>query len=185
MNQHRPYTVNYKLRVLAYWHHTKIRSGPTTFHQPLRADVLKKFKIPATYLVRWKKGEQDLLNSLSIQRRTPLSIRPWAKMEVQLYSKFIERGVKGKAVRIGWFRRNSKELWSSTYSGPARGLDSPTTSGGVAGENLKVFCFSNGWIQGFLSWDNISLRFSTNTASQLPIDYKESILNWMRYNRYD
>lgn len=184
-NQNRPYTVRYKLRVLSYWHHTQIRSGPTTFRQPLRAEVSKRFKIPVTNLLRWKKGEQDLLNSLSTQRRTPVSIRPWAEMEVQLYSKFIERRGKGKAVRIGWFRRNSKELWTSIYLGPAEGLDTPTTRGSVAGENLKVFCFSNGWFRGFLYWHNISLRFSTNKASQLPIDYEESILNWIKYNRYN
>lgn len=105
-------------------------------------------------------------------------------MEVQLYSKFIERRRNEKAVRVGWFRRNCKKLWISTYSGPTEGLNTPTTNGVVAGENLKVLYFSNSWLRGFLSWHNISLWFSTNKASQLPIDYEESILNWIKYNWY-
>lgn len=46
-----------------------------------------------------------------------------------------------------------------------------------------MFCFSNGWFRGFLSWHNISLPSSTNKASKLPIDYEQAIVNWLRFNR--
>lgn len=125
----RSYTVKYKLRVLSYWHYTKIPTGPTTSRPPNRAEVSHRFKIPPTNLLRWKNSEAKLLESVGTQRRNIVPNRRWKEMEVVLYDRFIERRKQGKTVRVGWFRRNSKELWTTTY--PDR-------------NNSSMFCFSNG-----------------------------------------
>ena len=48
---------------------------------------------------------------------------------------------------------------------------------------VSQFCFSNGWFRGFLSWYRITLCAITNKASQLPVDYIEALVNWMKFNR--
>ena len=70
-------------------------------------------------------------------------------------------------VRRSWFRQNAKRLYTETYS--------DTT--------VSQFCFSNGWFRGFLSWHKITLRAITNKASQLPIDYIDALVNWMKFNQ--
>ena len=87
-------------------------------------------------------------------------------LERELYKKFLEHWGMGKVVRRGWFRRTSKQLFTKIY---------PTL-------DCKEFTFSNGWFGGFLSWHQISLRIVTNKASQLPSDFTDTILNWVRYN---
>lgn len=168
-NPHRSYTAQYKLRVLSYWQHTKIRIGPTKTRQPTRAEVADRFKIPLSNLTRWKKEENGLITSLGTQRqRSDVRKRRWRKMEIPLYQQFLKRRSEGKVVRRGWFRRSSKDLWATVYP-EKRGVEN--------------FRFSNSWFRGFLSWHNISLRFGTNKASKLPTDYQNPIVDWARYNR--
>ena len=49
--------------------------------------------------------------------------------------------------------------------------------------DVGEFTFSNGWFQEFLRWHQISLRFATNKSSQLPKDFGDAILNWLRFDR--
>jgi len=171
LNPHRSYTVNYKLRILSYWSSKCIPCGPTRFREPTRAEVADRFQIPATNLSRWRreeeaghyqeaKGRQHRVLGGGRQRR-------WKEMERELFELFRERRAMGRPVRRSWFRRVSKELIEKHYG---------------EGE-ANLFCFSNGWFRGFLSWHQISLRAITNKASKLPQDFGEAILNWMRFNR--
>jgi len=73
----------------------------------------------------------------------------------------------GRPVRQGWFLRVSKKPCPIHYP-----EQDPT-----------LFRFSNGWFRNFLHWHQISLRFVTNTASQLPADFAGAILNWLKFNR--
>lgn len=90
-------------------------------------------------------------------------------MEKELFERFRERRALGRSVRRSWFRRVSQELFQKNY--PAREPDE--------------FRFSNGWFRGYLGWHQISLRAVTNKASQLPRDFGESILSWLRFNRHN
>jgi len=78
----------------------------------------------------------------------------------------VSAGFRG-IVRRGWFRRVSKELFLQHYQEEAH----------------ASFRFSNGWFRRFLSFHQVSLQFVTNTASKLPSDFSDAILNWMRFNR--
>lgn len=170
-NPYRSYSISYKLRVLSYWNIPSIPSGPTKMRKPMRTEVINRFKISGTNLTRWRKEEAE--GKFSSLRKGQQRIsgggrkRQWEEMERKLYDRFRIRRAMGGFVRRGWFRRVSKELFIETY---------PT-------EPLTNFCFSNGWFRGFLSHHRISLRLVTNKSSQLPSDFGEAILNWMRYNR--
>ena len=95
--------------------------------------------------------------------------RKWVEMERKLYDSFRQRRAEGKVVRRSWFRQNAKRLYAETYSS--------------SNTIVSQFCFSNGWFRGFLSWHRITLRAITNKASQLPVDYIEALVNWMKFNR--
>jgi len=88
-------------------------------------------------------------------------------MEIELFNEFRERRAMGRPVRRGWFRRISKDLIRKHY----------------VEKEVNQIAFSNGWFRSFLSWHQITLRAVTNKASKLPIDFSDTILNWMRFNR--
>lgn len=132
------------------------------------------FKIPKSTIARWTSPEvreRILQQSGKLSRRdTPTTfVCMWPEMEKMLWEAFVARREQGKPVRDGWFRRNAKEFWKTTYP------------------NLQhtpaLFVFSQGWFHGFLSRHRIVLRFVTNTAQSLPDNYKEQILQWLRFNR--
>ena len=170
-NPYRSYTVSYKLRVLSYWIGTKIPYGPTRVREPTQVEKAERFKIPAGNLSRWKKEEEEgkFTALKGGQRRAGGGGRGrvWAAMEKVLFEQFRERRAMGRPVRRGWFRRVSKGLIP---------IHDP-------GRDPTLFRFSNGWFRSFLRWDQISLRFVTNTASQLPADFAGAILNWLKFNR--
>jgi hypothetical protein len=171
-SRHCSYSVSYKLRVLSYWNSSSIPIGPSRKRQPTRKEVADRFKIPCSNLTRWQREEKagKFLLQGSLQKRGfgGGRTRKWIAMERILYQQFLERRGKGQVVRRSWFRRTSRQLFEQVYSFPEK----------------KRFAFSNGWFCGFLSWHQISLRFvKANKASQLPSDFTESILSWVRFNR--
>ena len=169
-NPYCSYTINYKLRVLSYWDIPSIPCGPTILRKPMRTEVINRFKISGTNLTQWRKEEAEG-KFLDLRKGQKQSTgggrkREWEEMERKLYDRFRILRAMGGFVRRGWFRRVSKEIFIETY---------PT-------EPLTSFHFSNGWFRGFLSHHHISLRIVTNKSCQLPSDFGEAILNWMRYN---
>lgn len=170
-NPYRSYTVSYKLRILSYWIQTRVACGPTRVRELTREEVAHHFKIPASNLSRWRKEEKE--GKFAAMKAGQKRVggggrgRRWIEMEKELFEKFRERRALGRPVRRSWFRRASYELFQKNY--PARDPDE--------------FRFSNGWFRGYLGWHQISLRAVTNKASQLPRDFGESILSWLRFNR--
>jgi len=134
-------------------------------------EAAERFKIPFGNLGRWQREEKagNYLEVSASARRLEGGgrRRKWVDMERRLYECFRQRRAEGKIVRRSWFRQHAKRLYSETY---------PSTM-------VSQFRFSNGWFRGFLSWHKITLRAITNKASQLPIDYIEALVNWMKFNR--
>jgi len=170
-NPYQSYTVSYRLRVLSYWETPSIPIGPTKLRKPMRIEVMQRFQIPGPNLTRWRKEEAEgkYLEHRKSQQRDSGGGRKtkWEEMEKKLYDQFRVRRATGGFVRRGWFRQVSKAIFGETY--PA--------------EPLTNFAFSNGWFRGFLGRHRISLRVVTNKSSQLPSDFGEEIVNWMRFNR--
>jgi len=171
-NPYHSYTVNFKLHILSYWMGARIREGPTKERQLTQVEVAQRFKIPATNLYRWKKEEErgKFAQMKGEQRRMRGGGRGrmWPGMERELFEKFRERRALGRPVRRSWFHRVSRELFHKHY--PSSESTPPT------------FTFSNGWFRRFLSWHQISLRFNTNKASQLPSDFADTIVSWLQFN---
>jgi len=168
---HRAYKVSYKLRVLSYWVTPSIGAGPTQLRKPTRGETAMRFGVTEANLSRWKKEERegkfqgdtlDQYRGAGGGRR-----RKWEVLERALYEKFRYRRASGGIVLRGWFRRVSKERFLQHYPEEAH----------------ASFRFSNSWFRRFLSFHHVSLRFITNTASKLPSDFSDAILNWMRFNR--
>ena len=129
------------------------------------------FKIPKSTIGQWRRTEEKILGQVggnSARRDAPVTfLCQWPEMEKQLFDQFMVRRGQGRPVRDGWFRRNAKELWRTSYPELPEGL----------------FVFSQGWFRGFLSRYRVVLRFVTNTAQTLPANYKDQILIWLRFNR--
>ena len=164
------YTINYKLRVVSWLQMPVIPNGPSRFRVHTLAEGANRFMIPVGNLGRWVREEKagHYLTTSAMSRRIEGGgrQRKWIEMERILYDRFRYRRAEGKVVRRSWFRQNAKKIYEETY---------PTT--------VSLFCFSNGWFRGFLSWHKITLRAITNKASQLPTDYVTALVNWMRFNR--
>jgi len=170
-NLYRSYTISYKLRVLAYWYGKNIRCGPTKYREPTQLEVARYFRIPVGNLSHWKKDEREgkYAEARKGQRRLVGGgrQRQWKELEWALYEEFYQRRAIGRPVRRRWFRRVSRELFEKLYQG----------------KDTQLFKFSNGWFRGFLQAHHISLRFITNSASKLPADFSNTILDWMKFNR--
>lgn len=91
----------------------------------------------------------------------------WPAIESKLFDAFLKDREAGKPVRDSWFRRNSIEFWKEIYP------------------HLPpyLFVYSWGWFRGVLAHHRIVLRLVTNTVQSLPTDYKEQIIEWLRFNR--
>ncbi|RPA99294.1 hypothetical protein L873DRAFT_1906914 [Choiromyces venosus 120613-1] len=95
----------------------------------------------------------------------------WLEMEKMLWEAFVVWREQGRPARDGWFRRKAKELWKTAY---------PDLQHMPA-----LFVFSLGWFHGFLARHRIVLEFVTNTAQSLPENYKQQILQWLQFNRWN
>jgi len=129
------------------------------------------FNIPRNTIGRWRQSAQKIIDQVGGNRsRRDASVTfycLWPEMERQLLDRFVARRRQGRPVGDGWFRRNAKELWIASYPDLPEGL----------------FIFSQGWFHGFLSRYRVVLRFVTNKAQSLPANYKQQILQWLRFNR--
>lgn len=90
----------------------------------------------------------------------------WPVLEKELVALFADRRQIGRVVWHKWFERNAKILFSKLYP-----------------QSNSVFCFSPGWFRNFLSRNNISLRIITNQVQETPIEYLDTIINFLCFNR--
>jgi len=159
--------------VLAYWYGKNVRCGPTTYREPTQKEVADYIHIPVGNLSHWKRdeGEGKYAEARKGQRRLGGGgrQRQWWEMERVLYEEFRLQRAIGRIVRRGWFRRVSKESFTKVYPG----------------KETQLFKFGNSLFRGFLQVHQISLRFITNTASKLPADFANAILDWMKFNRHN
>jgi len=157
--------------VLAYWYGKNIGCGPTKYREPTQLEVARYFHIPVGNLSHWKKDEREekYAEARKGQRRLVGGgrQRQWKELKWALYEEFYQRRAIGRPVRRGCFRRVSRELFERLYQG----------------KDTQLFKFSNGWFRGFLQAHQISLRFITNSASKLPADFLNAIVDWMKFNR--
>lgn len=167
----RTYSRAFKLQLLSYWMHHKIKCGPTQTRSPTKAEVSYRYKVPPTTIQRWKTpiAQAAIVDSTKTARANWGSTRvcKWPELEVLLYERFRTRRDERKSVRRGWLRRSAQEVFAICY--PIK--------------NQSMFLFTNGWFFGFLSRHNITLRFATNKSQKIPEDYLSVILTWLRFNR--
>ena len=69
----------------------------------------------------------------------------WLELEDALFNEFVSRRALNLPVRRSWFRKRSISLYKELYL-----------------EALELFCFSIGWLSGFLKRASITLRAITH-----------------------
>ena len=138
---------------------------------PYRWEVEKRYKVPLSMLYEWRKKEALIVNSTRHMwcNRTGVVYFQWPKLEAVLYEAYREWRDACKSVHRGWFYPTAQEAYIACY--PEQLLDIPK------------FPFSNSWFNGFLSRNNITLRFASNKCQKIPADYLNSILSWMQFNQ--
>ena len=90
----------------------------------------------------------------------------WPVMEEQLFQSFLRCREEGKLIRRGWFRRQSKQIFTNVYPRAV----------------TRLFVFSTGWFLGFQRRWGISCRVLTKKASCVPAEYHRLILSWLDFN---
>lgn len=169
-----------KLAILQYWHYAlvpvngqgDIGNAQEEHERILRhvtlAEVSERYKVPKSTISDWNKKENEIL-SMSKNGRSNQStgICLYPEMEKQLYEKFCERREEGMMVRRIWFRLSSRLIFKEVYPE----LDH------------SQFRFSAGWFSGFLGRWGISLRVTTNKAQEVPENFKNLLVSWLRFNR--
>ena len=131
----KPYTVRYKLQVLAYLHQARAPDSLQSTDQvrkPTLAETSHRFKISVANISRWKQAESKLLTRVGKERRCRIGKRKWPALEKELYDAFQAHRKQGKIVRRGFFRVKAKLLCKDYH--PDQG----------------VFKFSNGWFNGII-----------------------------------
>jgi len=114
--------------------------------------------------------ERILHESGKQSRRTTITfLCMWPDMKKRLWEASIARREQGRPVSDGWFRRNAREFWSTSY---------PDLQ-----QTPELFVFSHGWFNGLLARHRRVLRFIANMAQSLPRNYKQEILLWLQFNR--
>ena len=156
----RSYTRQQKIEVLNWMKYYRVPNEAFNTGVKMRCPTLDEasiyFKIPKSTIGQWCGSAEKILGQVggnSSRRDAHVTfLCQWPEMEKQLFDRFVARRSQGRPVRDGWFRRNAKELWRTSYPELPEGL----------------FVFSQGWLHGFLSCYRVVLRFVTNTAQSLP-----------------
>lgn len=172
--QERSWSQKQKIRALVFLYHHRIPLATSgKFRPPTQAEASLLFGIPQRTLSDWvrKQDQIELVAKGSSARTVHLqhTICKWPELERQLYCLFLECREKGQAVRRGWFRLHSDEIFRKLFPS--------------VGTQLSLFRFSNGWFARFLGRYRISLRCITKTAQKIPEDYRNLIISWLQFNR--
>lgn len=169
----RSYSRETKIKVLRFHFLHKILSEGLgkidRYRTPMLAEISSVFLILESTIHNWTRMETDIVQQScgSYRRQRQSFVCKWPELEEKFYEKFLRYCSEGKMVRRGWFRRHAKQFFQDGYS---------TTP-------AAVFVFSTGWFNGFLNRPTISIRFTTNKAQKIHLDYRKLIINWLRFNR--
>ena len=164
----RTYSRAKKLQVLKFLSDHRVPCAlPSESRSPSQDEAALHFQIPQTTISGWVRNSDRILEARKGERIVKKAVTShWPEMEEKLNQRFLEERDAGRAVRRGWFRRISGQIFKRVYLNASQG-----------------FPFSNGWFQNFLQRYRISLRFTTRKAQRVPEEYRLLILNWIRFNR--
>jgi len=132
-------------------------------------EVSERYLVPITTLHNWRVSEDQIVSGRKGERKNRREVKfcHWPELEARLYDKYRKQREKGKAVGRGWLRREANRAFADCY---------PSKS-------ISEFPSSDGWLAGFLSRHQITLRFATNKSQSIPEEYLQSILSWLHFNR--
>ena len=166
----RSYSRERKIEVLLFLlnHRVAANEAEAEYRRPTFAEASAYWKIPLSTIHEWWEKQEEILQQKTNSHRQSSSTWQcyWPEMEEELFSAFIKRRQAGGLVRRGWFRRTAIELFKKLYP-----------------ESANMFVFSGGWFNNFLNRWNISCRAITKKASKLPDEYRQLVINWLRFNR--
>lgn len=163
----RSYAREKTVEVLMFLLHHRLPKG-SGLRTPTQVEASKWFKIPQRSIAVWWQNRDLIVGQKIGARRLPNAswLCMWPELEIELFQRFISERCAGKPIRQGWFRRQSKSLFTKIYS------DAP-----------QIFVFSHAWFTNFQKRWSISSRAITRKASKLPEEYQQLILEWLRFNR--
>jgi hypothetical protein len=177
--QQRSYSREKKIQVLTFLLHHKMvrtrqrqrrrRDGASEADALLLTDVLVYrdvtleetsvfFKIPVTTVYNWWARRDAILQNNSRE-----GIPWWPDLEEQLYERFWARRQQRLITTMGWFRRESREIFSTLYP-----------------ESQHIFTFSRGWFTRFLQRHCITRRRITHQAQKLPEELLDTVSSFLR-----
>jgi hypothetical protein len=116
------------------------------------------FKIPVRTVGGWWAKREAI-----VQNNSREGIPWWPDLEELLYERFWERRQQRLVTTIGWFRRESRELFATLYP-----------------ESPSIFTFSRGWFTRFLQRHCITRRRITHQAQKLPEQLLEIVSSFLR-----
>ena len=150
-------------------HHRVICNTTQEYRPPNQIEAASYFKIPQSTISDWYCNQEKIQGMRGGHYRADNIIWhcSWPEMEAQLFQAFVQCREKGKFVRRGWFRRQSKQTFISVYPGVV----------------ARLFVFSTGWFLGFQRRWGISCRVLTKKASHIPEEYRRLILSWLDFNQ--
>jgi hypothetical protein len=175
----RTYSREKKIQVLTFLVHHKVvrarqrqqrrRDGASEADALLSIDVLLYrdvtleeagafSKIPVTTIYNWWARREAILQNNSRE-----GIPWWPDLEERLYERFWERRQQRLITSIGWFRRESRELFATLYP-----------------ESPRIFTFSRGWFTRFLQRHCITRRRITHQAQKLPEELLKTVSSFLR-----
>jgi hypothetical protein len=175
----RSYSREKKIQVLTFLAHHKVvrarqrqqrrRDGASEADTVLSIDVLLYrdvtleeagafFKIPVSTIHNWWARREAILQNNSRE-----GIPWWPDLEERLYEQFWERRQQRLVTSMGWFRRESRELFTTLYP-----------------ESSYIFTFSRGWFARFLQRHCITRRRITHQAQKLPEELLDIVSSFLR-----
>lgn len=182
----RSWSQQQKIRALVFLYHHRIPLASGKLRAPTQAEASLLFGVPQRTLSDWVK-KQDRIelvarsSSLRSLPSTASKICKWPELERRLYCLFLECRENGQAIRRGWFRLHSDEIFRDLFPSATTPISVGTQ--GSINPPTSLFRFSNGWFSRFLGRYRISLRCITKTAQKIPEDYNNLIISWLQFNR--
>jgi hypothetical protein len=126
------YTNRRKAQVLSFWLEEiprVIRPGPGGGHHRTLKEVAEHTKIPVGTVKQWalKKNREKIFSTRAGLRCVQRGKAKWPQLERRLYGEFLTLREGAHAVRLSWFRRQSKIFFKECN--PSEGYDFHFTTG--------------------------------------------------------
>jgi hypothetical protein len=151
------------------------KKGEMELKRPSRRRVAALLGVDEAQLRRWRQEEKKILDSSSKSRRIGSGRKAeWPEMEVRLAEEWKARWGQGLEITRNWFERRAKAIFEEEYLEEVKENEGKKDYG----------CgFSDGWFAGFKNRHLISWRVPTSQAQQMPEDYRNVALQFLRFLR--